>query len=223
MKKLSTLIAMILCVTIGAVYAGWAYSKPGEKIATYEDEAFVTMDSAEEKGSQGTFNITHNFKMKIVPLADKEPSTNVPNANHVTALQFYTIAENAEVMPDENALITIKFTPNASADVDIKKYGPDANLYLIDSTVLTTVGKPMQYDDKDIFDYEYTQAAPLTVDWGEPDAEGVFTVTLKAAEVISLSEQFYLGSIEEFGDFKAALGGNVKVVISDATPDGAND
>lgn len=215
MKKLSLLIAMILCVTIGGVYAAWAYSDPNAKIQDATAEILVTMDDATKDGAQGTFNATANFKIKIDPLADVDPTTEVPNANHVTAIQFYERGENGAVMLAEDATITLTFTPSPSADMDIKANGPTAYYYLIDSTAVLDANNTMKYEGENIFTYSATKTNMVTIDWGTPDADGVFTVVLKAKDLISLTQNFLLGDLDAHATFQASLSGNIKFVVTE--------
>ena len=207
MKKLSLLIALILCATIGAVYAGWAYNDP-TKTMTADEEIFFTMDAAKQEGTQGTIEIVHNFKMKIVPLLDKDPSSTQANANHTTALQFCEISEAATPMADDAATITITFKPNASADGDVKQNGPNATYYFKSSA-------DMKYDGNDIFSYTVVESAPQTIDWGEPNESGVFTVVLKAADFISI-DSIYLSDIAEFNTYRGqVLGKTVMLYVNE--------
>ena len=49
MKKLSVLIAMILCVTIGGVYATWTYA--GQKVSDASYESVLRLTDAVEEGA----------------------------------------------------------------------------------------------------------------------------------------------------------------------------
>ena len=64
MKKLSLLIAMILCATIGGVYAAWNYALTDD-IADAFEEIKISVEDAELTGSNGTYKITSNFKLVI--------------------------------------------------------------------------------------------------------------------------------------------------------------
>lgn len=101
MKKLSILIALILCVTIGGVYATWVYSQ-SDDVADITGAKAITMTEATFTGTYGTYHVdTTNLSMMVDP---KEGTT------HTTALKI------------EGNLV-ISFTPNTYAPVEVKQGG----------------------------------------------------------------------------------------------------
>lgn len=101
MKKLSMLIALILCVTIGGVYATWVYSQ-SDDVADITGAKAITMTEATFTGTYGTYHVdTSNLSMVVDP---KEGTT------HTTALKI------------EGNLI-VSFTPNTYAPVEVKTNG----------------------------------------------------------------------------------------------------
>ena len=64
MKKLSVLIALMLCVTIGGVYATWSYAGTDD-IADAFAEAKVTIADVELKGANGTYKIESNLVLTV--------------------------------------------------------------------------------------------------------------------------------------------------------------
>jgi hypothetical protein len=213
MKKLSLLIAMILCVTIGGVYASWAYTTDESGVTEKEAFGVITMKTYDKVTSYGDFTISTNFAIQIVPLLEVDEDTTVPSANHVAAIKYTN--KNGDDIAEEDAKITITFTPNASAEADIKANAIDAWYYLIDSTADKDATKTMKFDngsgDVNIFTY----ATKTKIDWGTPSA-GVFTATVLAKDVIALSENFLLDTIEKFEDFQAAVNGNsVMIKVTD--------
>ena len=208
MKKLSLLIALILCATIGGVYAAWAYNDP-TKTMVADEEIIFSMDAAIQEGTQGTIEITHNFKFKIVPLLDKDPTSQNPNANHTTAIQFYTIAENPVAMADDEATITITFTPNASADGDVKENGPSADFFF-------KMDADMKYNGEDIITFGATETAKEDIVW-EKQEDGSFVAVLLAKDYISIAET-YLSDIEEFNTYRdATFGRTVLMFVNEKT------
>ena len=55
MKKLSTLIALLLCVTVGGVYATWTYTSDAVDIMDVTKEAVIELENATTSGAAGTF------------------------------------------------------------------------------------------------------------------------------------------------------------------------
>lgn len=100
-KKLSLLIALVLCVTIGGVYATWNYAQ-GEVI---EVQSFLLpqMETVVTSGEKGTISIdTSALTMKIDDIADGT-------------------AHNAALIVDGK--ITVTFTPSAGADETVTTSG----------------------------------------------------------------------------------------------------
>ena len=64
MKKLSILVALILCVTIGGVYATWVY--PGNDIGRLEAPVSNNMGDVTFSGSMGTYSLVSNDMALII-------------------------------------------------------------------------------------------------------------------------------------------------------------
>jgi len=58
MKKLTLLVALILCVTIGGVYAAWTYT--GNTMGTASRSLSHGMATATTEGNVGLYKIEHN-------------------------------------------------------------------------------------------------------------------------------------------------------------------
>lgn len=101
MKKLSILIALVLCVTIGGVYATWVYSQ-SDDVADITGAKAITMTEATFTGTYGTYHVdTTGLTMQVDP---KEGTT------HTTALKM-------------SGNLVISFTPNTYAPVEVKEHG----------------------------------------------------------------------------------------------------
>lgn len=61
MKKLSVLIALVLCVTIGGVYAAWTYTNPTADLTDRHFEQLITISAAIEEGAAGEYAIETNI------------------------------------------------------------------------------------------------------------------------------------------------------------------
>ncbi len=213
MKKLSLLVSLILCVTIGGVYATWLYA---DKNDVYDESTNVgvSMSTAMSDGTYGKFTVTANFNILIEPLKVVDPDTTEPNANHKAAILFVDSQNNKVDKPQ----LTFTFKPNDSASTDIKANGIKAWYYLIDSTAEVENGKNFQYDSKDIFAYSATINNKVEIsNWGTADADGKFTVVVDVlpvggTPVIALTENFLLDTHAKYNTFNAALKGNSIVV-----------
>lgn len=77
MKKISLLIALVLCLTISGVYATWVYSQ-SDDVADITGAKAITMTEATFTGTYGTYSVdSSNLTMVIDP---KEGTT------HTTSL-----------------------------------------------------------------------------------------------------------------------------------------
>ncbi len=208
MKKLSLLIALMLCVTITGVYAVWTYAGTND-IADAYAEAKITIADVELVGANGTYHITSNLVLTI----------DQANTDHEAKLVF---ASN-DAQP---IYLRVTFDPADNAGQDIKDHAVPSELYFGTTTV-------MQYkmDNAGNYSAEGTPTPILTfanpgdgelnnlIVWGDPDPEtGIFTFEmdeddLKAA--ISLSTNFVLDTKAEHDAFREALTGNVVARVTD--------
>ena len=195
MKKLSLLIAMILCVTIGGVYATWTYTQNTD-VADETVNMSMNLTSVAYSGSYGTYNIdTSTVIMTIDP---KQGTT------HITAL---TIVGD----------IVITFTPNSVAPQEIKETGVKSTFQF----GLTNANWTFDDDTEDaeaakkIITLAHVDAE--TIDWGEP-TNGVFTFTIPASELAEhiLLTEFNLDTKAKYDTFNTALGqGQISITVSD--------
>ncbi len=188
MKKLGLLFAMILCVTIGGVYATWTYTQNTD-VADETINMTMNLTDVAYSGSYGTYKIdTTSLKLKIDPKV---------NTTHTTAL--YIEGE-----------IVITFTPNSVAPEKIKKEGV-ASTFKFGLTNSNWI-----YEDKNIVALAHSDAENIT--WGQPDAQGVFTFIITAedlSEHITLTE-FILDTKAKYDSFNTALGqGQITITVSD--------
>lgn len=101
MKKISLLIALVLCLTISGVYATWVYSQ-SDDVADITGAKAITMTEATFTGTYGTYSVdSSNLTMVVDP---KEGTA------HTTSLVI------------EGDLV-IRFTPNTYAPAEVKTNG----------------------------------------------------------------------------------------------------
>lgn len=101
MKKISLLIALVLCLTISGVYATWVYSQ-SDDVADITGAKAITMTEATFTGTYGTYSVdTSALSMQVDP---KEGTA------HVTSLVI-------------TGDLTITFTPNTYAPDEVKNNG----------------------------------------------------------------------------------------------------
>lgn len=188
MKKLSVLIALILCVTIGGVYATWTYTQNTD-IADEQIHMTMNLTDVAYAGSYGTYRIdTSGLTMKIDP---KEGTT------HKTALYI-------------TGQIVITFTPNSVAPQEVKDNGVDSTFQL------TLTNDNWLYEGQKIVTLQHNDAEEIT--WGAPDQNGVFSFVITAEELsqhITLTE-YNLDTKAKYDAFNLALGqGQITITVSD--------
>lgn len=188
MKKLSLLIALILCVTIGGVYATWTYTQNTD-VADETINMTMNLTDVAYSGSYGTYKIdTSSLKLKIDPKA---------GTTHTTALFI-----------EGNIVIT--FTPNSVAPQEVKENGVESTFKF------GLTNSNWTYEGEKIVTLAHEEEEDIV--WGEPDQEGVFTFTISAedlAEHINLTE-FVLDNKEKYDSFNTALGqGQITITVSD--------
>ena len=187
---------MALTVTVGGVYATWTYTQNTD-VADETVNMTMNLTDVAYSGSYGTYKVdTSAVKMSIDPM---------PGTTHTTAL---TITGD----------IVITFTPNSVAPEEVKKNA-------VDSTFQFGLTNPNWTFDDDTTDE--TPAAAIitlahsgkeTIDWGEPDENGVFTFTITAAELSKhiLLTEFNLDTKVKYDAFNTALGqGQISITVSD--------
>lgn len=206
MKKLSVLIALMLCITISGVYATWTYAGTND-IADAFAEAKVTLVDAELTGANGTYKIESNLVLTVDQANDDHEAELVFSSNN-----------------SEDIYLTVTFTPATNAPQAIKDSAVPSELYF---TTTTTMEYKMDaqgnYDAngtaKPIFTFANPSDGELSpnVTWNE-EANGSFTYTLNKDELenmITLSQTFILDLKSEHDAFRDALNGNIVARITD--------
>ena len=208
MKKLSLLIALMLLVTVGGVYATWSYAGTND-IADAYAEAEVTIKNVELTEANGTYKIESNLVLTV----------DQANEDHEAELVFGSNDGQA-------VYLKVTFTPSTNAPKTIKDNAVPSELYF-------GVTTPMQYkvdadgnyaDDGtavDIFKFKNPRDGHLnnTFTWSK-NADGTFVYELDETalkEQIQLSRTFVLDIKAEHDAFRTALAGNIVARVTDGT------
>ena len=194
MKKLSLLISLILCVTIGGVYATWYY--PSNDVTTRDVTIAVGLAGITNDTKAGTFTI--EVADTLTPFVIDQESADSKDA-------VLTIADGVE--------IKLVFTPEADATDEILANGVTAQWYLKNSSDLTS----KKYLGNQIFAYkaEYSDINSQIV-IGTPDSQAAkkFTKVGNRFEYILNDDlldaiemgTFTLTNYDDYIDFQTALG-----------------
>ena len=222
MKKLTLLIALIVAVTIGGVYATWTYANENAGIDDDSVEILLTIPDAKTEGSAGTLEVsTNNFGFKISQLGAE---ADTPTKFHLAVLKLVPNTQGAE--PE----ITLTFTPSTGTNIDAKMKGINAYFYF------TTSGE-MKYEGTDIFSFGASASDPhkilpvgSTVAQDSHDLVWVpdnvanptkFTCTIKGDDILThvkLTQDFVLDTVTEHSNFKAAANKNIALMLTDTDP-----
>ena len=118
MKKLSVLLALMLCVTITGVYAAWTYAGTND-IADAFVESTITIADAELTGANGTYTITSNLVLTV----------DQANDDHEAELVF----DSNDGQP---IYLKVTFTPATNAPQAIKDSAVPSELYFDTTTTM---------------------------------------------------------------------------------------
>ena len=208
MKKLSILIALMLCVTITGVYAAWTYAGSND-IADQFVESKVTIAGAELVGANGVYTIESNLVLTV----------DQANSEHEAKLVFGS--NNSDPI-----YLKVTFKPATNAPQDIK-------LNAVPTEIYYGVTTPMQYmmdaqgnysatgTAKDVFTFSNPSDDKLNnlITWNK-ETDGTFTYTMDQDDLetaIKLSQTFVLDTKAEHDAFREALAGNIVVRVTDGT------
>jgi hypothetical protein len=150
MKKLSILIALVLCITIGGVYATWTYTQSTD-VADLNPTVALSLTEATFAGTYGTYSVdTTGLTLAIDP---------APGSTHTTSLQM-------------SGKIVVSFTPHVYASTDVKENG------VITTYQFSLTNDNWVFDDgHDNLGSRpivvITHAEKHNVTWSEPDENGV--------------------------------------------------
>lgn len=191
LKKLGAIIALILCVTIGGVYASWTYVQTSD-VADITKNKSVNLTDANFEGSNGAYTLDIST---LVFQIDQDTTAEV---DHTAVLK---------IMGD----LVLTFTPGANADGDIKdgKY---------DTWLLIGLSANWKYNNTDVFTLTGTE---FKLDWtnaNHNEETNTYTITYTAAqlaEIIKLGS-FVLDSKSDYDEFGKALSGKeISFTITD--------
>lgn len=189
MKKLSILIALCLCITIGGVYATWVYSQ-SDDVADITGAKAITMTEATFEGTYGTYKVdVSGLTMQVDP---KDGTA------HTTALKI-------------DGSLVIKFLPAT--------YAPEAvKTSAVPSTFAFSLSNAdWKYNDGQSKSIMTVDTAKHDIVW-TPESDGTFSYTISAealATYITLTE-FTLDTKADYDAYDAILtNGQIVITISD--------
>ena len=202
MKKLSILIALILCITIGGVYATWYYSG-AENVADVNEPITINLEDAQTVGSHGSYTLVKDMK------------------GAQTFFRIDQIDENHTAGLVCAGTLKIVFTPNVHASQAIKAGNFDTWVYF------TGNFSTLEYNNQSIFKPVTANSVEngIKITWTVAEngnLECDLTQLLK--DNIQLDNVFKLSTLADYNAFAAAIDGiklNVHVtdgIVANSTP-----
>ena len=185
MKKLSILITLILCITIGGVYATWYYSG-AENVADVSEPITINLEDAQTVGSHGSYALVKEMN---------------------GAATFFRIDQADE---DHNAKLvcagTLKlvFTPNVHASPAIKEGNFDTWIYF------TGNFSELTYKGASIFKAVAANSVEngIKLTWTVAENGNLeCDLTALLMENVQLDSQLQLGTLAEYNAFAEAIDG----------------
>lgn len=208
MKKLSVLIALMLCITISGVYAAWSYAGTND-IADVLTEAKVTIADVELQGANGVYTITSNLVLTVDQANDAHEAKLVFGSNNGDPIE-----------------LEVTFKPASNAPKEIKDNAVPTEIYFGTTTAMqykmdAQGNYSAEGTAKDIFEFSNPSDGALnnTITW-QKESDGTFTYTMDQdalEEAIKLSQTFVLDLKSEHDAFREALAGNIVVRVTDGT------
>lgn len=206
MKKLSILIAMILCATIGGVYAPWNYAGTSTDIGLQINQT-VQLEQSTQNGAAGTYTLSHNITAINITSDDQatKNATIVASYSQGGSAPIFELtfkpATNAGDVIETNALTSYVYFGTERAftwDHDDNPETAKVNVFTF------PCGKPIadKQQPKVIATADQQTEGPK---WTWDKSAGVFKCTLTFAEItdiITFESNVQLPTIEDYNRFQ---------------------
>lgn len=187
-KRLSLLIAICICVTVGGVYATWIYTQQND-VADQHQHLSVALTESTFDGNYGTYHL--DYTGLTISIDQKEVG------DHTAVLKI-------------TGQITVTFTPGMNAPETVKEHGIATTVAFGTSIEQET----WKYGETQIFTVDTTEK---DVDW-TAQADGTFTYVITAeevAEIIQLGD-ITLDTQAKYNAFNTELAkGKIGITVSD--------
>ena len=213
MKKLSILMVLLLCLTVGGVYATWSYAGTND-IADAYAEAKATIADAELTGANGTYKVESNLILTVDQKNDEHEAELVFSSNDGKPIH-----------------LTVTFTPASNAPQAIKDNAVSSELYFGTSTEMTypmdeygnysadgTATDIFKFGDNNKYASNGEFEANITWTKVKVENETFFTYTLDEDDLkamIQLNKNFVLDTKAEHDAFHSCISGNITARVTD--------
>ena len=186
MKKLSILIALILCITTGGVYATWYYSG-AENVADVSEPITINLEDAQTVGSHGSYTL-----VKEMNGAQTFFRIDQMDSQHTAGLVCA-------------GTIKLVFTPNVHASSEIKNGDFDTWIYFTGNFTTLT------YNGQSIFKSVAANSVEtgIKIDNWTVTSEGKleYDLTQLLKDTLQFENTFKLDTLVDYNNFASAIDG----------------
>lgn len=234
---------MILCLTVGGVYATWTFAGDADVIDANKEYTITMGGTPVSEGKYGSYSISMTHKTADGSIA--EGLALIIDQADTTDMDAGAKHHQAVLRIDPTSKITITFTANDSAPVEIKQGKFDTKFHFgIERAqvegVLATWKFPVDADGyydstaepRDIFSIDTAEhvinndTAVVAADQWEGGENNTWTYTITADELcgekgfIKLANTFILDDLATFRAFEMAIAGNIRFYVTDGVTAG---
>ena len=204
MKKIGLWMAALTAVTVGGVYATWTFAEnKATGASTTANVAMTGVNSETEKGTLSVMVMGANGFTVAVDDSDN---------NHLPEIK-------------KSGVVTVTFTPAATASQDIKENGIDVQCVIsyapYEGGVATL--EEWKYEGTQIFEIENDSDKPIVLQKGDAtEKDGAFTWTIDAEDVgIDLTTTMkgvYIDTYQKYTTLNALLAkGHFVLTVNEKT------
>lgn len=204
MKKIGLWMAALTAVTVGGVYATWTFAEnKAAGASTTANVAMTGVNSATEKGTLSVMVMGANGFTVAVDDSDN---------NHLPEIK-------------KSGVVTVTFTPAATASQDVKDHGIDVQCVISYAAYEGGVAtlEEWKYETTQIFKITNDSAAPILLEKDKATKkDGAFTWTIEAKDVgIDLTTEMqgvYIDTLKKYTDLNALLAkGHFVLTVNEKT------
>ncbi len=182
-KKLSVLVALILCVTVGGVYAAWTYAADAGLTETVNKS--VTIAPVSQAGSIGQYEVGYTeFSLVIDQTSNTNPVDYTPKL---------VIRQESD-----DGSLNFKFTPSDVASDDVRTNAITSHVEF---------SSTLNYENKAMFAFHAqidigTADSAAAVKW-TAQGDGSFTCEISHAELANYITLAYTEKLDTFAKYQA--------------------
>ncbi len=183
-RRLSILVALILCVTVGGVYAAWTYAADAGLTETVNKA--VTIAPVSQAGSIGQYEVIYTEFSLVI-----DQTSNTNPVDYTPKLVIRTESDDGS--------LNFKFVPSEVASDAVRENGIESHVQF--SSNLTHDGKPI-FAFPAIIDIATADDTSAAVKW-EKQSDGSFTCEISNAELKNYIQLAYTDKLDTYAKYQA--------------------